>query len=293
MKQSIFKNWAELVRFPNLFTVPGDILLGMAAVSSVAGFSLGKYLYVLIISLLLYAGGMILNDVMDYDEDKKLRSKRVLPSGRISLDAAKISVVICFALAAIMAHFFNQSVFVITIILILCVYFYDGPSRRIPQLGFVSMGACRSLNILLGAVAISEVNTPALVVALCEGAYIYAVCVIAHNETSKLPSQAWCKLPLTVIAVSLVIIIFSTPFNIFSLAAALFLLWSTFNIVKDLNETLPVSKIPPNIGRLIRNLIPLQFCLAITVAPHWLYILLPLMLAIPLCAKSAKKVTMS
>ena len=293
MKTSVIKDWAELVRLPNLFTVPGDILLGMAAVSFSADFKISTYFYVLIISLLIYSGGMILNDIMDFEEDKRLRSKRVLPSGRVSLDSAKISVVICFAIAAILAHLCNQSVFVITVLLILCVYFYDGPSRRIPQLGFISMGSCRALNVILGAVAIGQITTPVLVVALCEGIYIYAVCVIAHNETSKLPSQAWCKLPLTIIVSSLLIILFSTPINIFSLLAAIYVIWSTFNIVKDLNEFLPVSKIPFNIGRLIRNLIPLQFCLAVAVAPNWWYLILPLMLILPICTQSAKKITMS
>ena len=31
-------NWMELVRFPSLFTVPGDHLLGMAAVNALTGF---------------------------------------------------------------------------------------------------------------------------------------------------------------------------------------------------------------------------------------------------------------
>lgn len=293
MNKNVLKNWAELVRLPNLFTVPGDILLGMCAVSSVASLSLTSYFYVLSISLLLYGGGMILNDIMDYEEDKQARSHRVLPSGRIAIEWAKVAVVSCFSLAVILSHFYSQSVFVITILLIGVIYLYDGPSRKIPHLGFVTMGACRSLNILLGAVAISNINFAALLVALCEGAYIYGVCVIAHNETKALPKPFWCKFPLFVVAITIIYLIFYNSFALFSIISGLFIFFTTYMIVKDLNKMLPVKSIPPYIGKLIRNLIPLQFCLALCVAPQYWYLCLALMLSLPLCVKLAKKITMS
>ncbi|WDE97470.1 UbiA family prenyltransferase [Lentisphaera profundi] len=293
MNKNRIKDWAELVRLPNLFTVPGDILLGMCAVSSFTQLNLTSYLYALFISLLLYSGGMILNDIMDYKEDKEARPQRVLPSGRISLKWAKAATVSCFSTAIILSHFHSQKLFIISLVLVLVIYLYDGPSRKIPQMGFVTMGMCRSLNILLGALAISDINFVVILVAFCEGAYIYAVCIIAHNETKCLPKNIWCKLPLIIILISVSYLVFYSDFSWLSISAALFILWSTFNIVKDLNDLLPVSKIPMYIGKLIRNLIPLQFCLALCVAPKYWYLCLVLMLCLPLCAKLAKKVTMS
>jgi 1,4-dihydroxy-2-naphthoate octaprenyltransferase len=293
MNKNVLKDWAELVRLPNLFTVPGDILLGMCAVSSMAQLSLSTYLFVLIISLLLYAGGMILNDIMDYDEDKLARSQRVLPSGRISMGAAKKSVIICFLLALIMSYQHSLNLFIIAFLLVILIYLYDGPSRKVPQLGFIAMGGCRSLNILLGAVAISDLNFAALLVAFCEGAYIYGVCVIAHNETKSLPKPFWCKFPLLIVSLTVTYLIFHTGFSILSIVSGVFLLFTTYMIIKDLNELLPVAKIPPYIGKLIRNLIPLQFCLALCVAPQYWYLCLMLMLSLPFCVKSAKRITMS
>ena len=293
MKKNVLKDWAELVRFPNLFTVPGDILLGMCAVSSIATLSLSSYLYALLISLLLYAGGMILNDIMDYDEDKQARPHRVLPSKRISLDRAKLAVASFFAIALLLSYFHSQNLFIISFILVVVIYLYDGPSRKVPQLGFFSMGACRSLNILLGAVAISDINFAALLVAFCEGAYIYGVCVIAHNETKSLPKPFWCKFPLVIVGVTVAYLCLYTNFAWLGVIAGLFLIATTYNIVKDLNNLLPVAKIPPYIGKLIRNLIPLQFCLALCVAPQYWYLCLILMLSLPLCVRLAKKITMS
>ncbi len=283
----------ELVRFPNLFTVPGDILLGMAAVNALTGFKPLVFLYTCVISILLYGGGMVLNDILDFDEDLRERPDRVLPSGRISFNQAWQGVIIAFGLALLLSFFISLKMVLVTALIITAVYLYNGPSRKVPKLGFAVMGSCRSFNIILGATALGEFNNALLLVALIEGAYIYGVCVIAHNETKTLPSPFWCKFPLILIAIAVFFSWVSLKFPWQGIIAGLYLLWSTFNIVKNLTPQLPVGKIPPQIGRLIRNLIPLQFCLALCLAPQLWYICLGLMLGLPICAKYAKKFTMS
>ena len=286
-------NWMELVRFPNLFTVPGDILLGMAAVNGLMGFQPLTFLYTCLISMLLYGGGMVLNDMLDFNEDLRERPDRVLPSGRISFNQAWQGIIIAFGSALLLSFFISLKMVFVTALIIVAIYLYNGPSRKVPKLGFGVMGSCRSLNIILGATALGEWNKVLLLVALIEGAYIYGVCVIAHNETKALPTPFWCKFPLILIAIAVGVALLSTQFPWQGLLAGLYLLWATFNIVKDLTPQLPVAKIPPQIGRLIRNLIPLQFCLALCLAPHLWYICLGLMLGLPFCAKYAKKFTMS
>ncbi len=68
----ILHSWLELVRLPNLFTVPGDILVG-AFLAGIAKNELSVIFPVIIISLSLYISGLILNDYADYEIDKEER----------------------------------------------------------------------------------------------------------------------------------------------------------------------------------------------------------------------------
>ena len=298
------KDWLELIRFPNLFTLPGDILVGASVSLAFMDFSWVRFGLLCLISALLYAGGLILNDCMDYDEDMRERPDRVLPSGRIKLSTAYAVVVVFFILALALAWSVCFASFVVSAFLILAIYLYDGPARKKPKLGFFVMGLCRGLNILLGAtIALGLDFSPSgwLLLSLafiCETAYIYCVCVIAHSETSHLPSQFWCRFPLNlVIAISVAILLLGLSvgsFSWFGLVAAVYLIYSTRKLTDGLNDTLPVEQIPPYIGKLIRNLIPLQFCLVLCIngADYWLPALI-FAFSLPLTAGLAKKWSMS
>ncbi|MEU3895025.1 UbiA family prenyltransferase, partial [Streptomyces sp. NPDC029519] len=72
--------WAELLRLPALFTVPGDALAGAAAAGARPG---PRTLLAIGSSLCLYEAGMALNDWADRAEDAVERPHRPLPSGRI------------------------------------------------------------------------------------------------------------------------------------------------------------------------------------------------------------------
>ncbi|OSC55651.1 prenyltransferase, partial [Streptomyces sp. 4F] len=77
--------WAELLRLPALFTVPGDALAGAAAAGARPG---PRTLLAIGSSLCLYEAGMALNDWADRAEDAVERPHRPLPSGRIRPAAA-------------------------------------------------------------------------------------------------------------------------------------------------------------------------------------------------------------
>ncbi|MZG15114.1 prenyltransferase, partial [Streptomyces sp. SID5914] len=77
--------WAELLRLPALFTVPGDALAGAAAAGARPG---PRTLLAIGSSLCLYEAGMALNDWADRAEDAAERPHRPLPSGRIRPAAA-------------------------------------------------------------------------------------------------------------------------------------------------------------------------------------------------------------
>ncbi|KKL67904.1 hypothetical protein LCGC14_2130300, partial [marine sediment metagenome] len=76
--------WAQLLRAPNLLTVPGDPIVGYLLVAAVTGQGIGPRIVLAgAISLLFYAAGLIQNDYFDLAEDRRDRPDRPLPSGRV------------------------------------------------------------------------------------------------------------------------------------------------------------------------------------------------------------------
>ncbi|MBX4179543.1 prenyltransferase, partial [Streptomyces geysiriensis] len=71
--------WAELLRAPAAFTVPGDVLAGTAAAGTRPT---GRTALAAGASLCLYEAGMALNDWADREEDATARPHRPLPDGR-------------------------------------------------------------------------------------------------------------------------------------------------------------------------------------------------------------------
>ena len=93
---------AELVRLPNLFTAMADVAMGFLFVQPRFGRKLWMHIETMLTPLgmwvlgllvaassLLYAAGVVLNDVFDVERDRDERPERPLPSGRISLRAAR------------------------------------------------------------------------------------------------------------------------------------------------------------------------------------------------------------
>src|SRR5713226_7252494 len=79
--------YAQLVRLPNVFTALADICLGGLAAGALPDHLL-PFGLLLLSSACLYSGGMVLNDLYDFEQDKRERPQRPLPSGRISRRAA-------------------------------------------------------------------------------------------------------------------------------------------------------------------------------------------------------------
>ncbi|MFH8731056.1 MULTISPECIES: SCO3242 family prenyltransferase [unclassified Streptomyces] len=141
--------WAELLRLPALFTVPGDALAGASAV----GLRPGRGTFLAIgSSLCLYEAGMALNDWADRAEDAVDRPHRPLPSGRIRPAAALAAAGAFTAGGLALAHRAGRPATLLATALAGTVWAYDLGLKR-TQAGPVAMAAARGLDVLLGAAA--------------------------------------------------------------------------------------------------------------------------------------------
>ncbi|WP_330308690.1 MULTISPECIES: SCO3242 family prenyltransferase [unclassified Streptomyces] len=141
--------WAELLRLPALFTVPGDALAGAAAIGVRPN---SRTLLAIGSSVCLYEAGMALNDWADRAEDAVERPHRPLPSGRVRPAAALVAAGALTAAGLALADRAGRPALAVAVPLAATVWAYDLALKRTPA-GPAAMATARGLDVLLGATA--------------------------------------------------------------------------------------------------------------------------------------------
>lgn len=156
------KPWLELVRLPNCFTAMTDVLAGAWLVGA---FAFSPVLALLALSsAYLYAFGIALNDVADVEVDRVERPNRPLPSGRVSMSAARrlMAVLLIAGLALvggagwlqsssanIVASFSLLQLLLVGLALVGAIASYNLLAKA-TFAGPAVMGLCRALNLMMG-----------------------------------------------------------------------------------------------------------------------------------------------
>ena len=172
----------ELVRLPNIFTAPADVVMGMA-VSGAPPSPTNALL--LLASALAYAGGMALNDAFDAPLDAVERPERPIPSGRLARAAAFWIGAACLAACVVLAAVAGRAPLAIAALLAAAIVLYDGAAKG-TWAGPATMAACRALNaglgVSVGVVGLSSVQ-PMAVLFL----YILVVTIVSRFEVIAAP----------------------------------------------------------------------------------------------------------
>lgn len=181
-----WKPYAQLVRLPNVFTAFADICLGAMASGALPDRWLA-FVLLLLASGCLYAAGMVWNDYFDFEQDRRERPFRPLPSGKISCrtafllgSALLVAGVLFAALVGLATESFLPVLF--ALLLVACILFYDGGLKQ-TSFGPIAMGGCRFFNVLLGLSAGSVwAGSWGFQIALVIGLYIIGVTWFARTE---------------------------------------------------------------------------------------------------------------
>jgi len=180
--------WLRLFRLPNLPTAPGDAAAGAALAASAAGLDVRPAAVVAAsaAALLLYMYGLVDNDIAGLERDRTAAPERPLPSGAISLRAAKAARAVCWGLAFLAgaAAGLPPAWWLGAGILLVAVLAYN----RLK--GVWLMGLCRALSVVCGAAAVMpraaswrEWPIAVLVVmALGWTAYVAAITKLSEGE---------------------------------------------------------------------------------------------------------------
>lgn len=185
------RTYLQLMRFPAVFTAAADIFLGFTLTHPEFGRSSPATDALQLVLLLaassgLYLAGMVLNDVFDVEEDRVERPGRPIPSGRITAARGWQVAIALLLLGLTAAALTGRDSVAVATGIVVAVFLYDGVLKQ-TILGPPAMGACRTLNIMLGASAVEGgVSNPVvLIIALGMGGYVMGVTWFARCEAGS------------------------------------------------------------------------------------------------------------
>jgi 4-hydroxybenzoate polyprenyltransferase len=266
------KAWMQLLRPPNLLTVPGDPIAGfflaqwltpckplVAAWPCVAG------------SFLLYMAGLISNDYFDLKEDSAQRPNRPLPSGAVKPAAAIAVTIVLAALGIGSASFAGVAAAIVAASLAATIAVYNIWLKKVPIIGPFCMGSCRGLSLLLGAAFFGQdavFSSLPLLAAAGITFYVTAVTRIAASETEEMEIGGDRWRPLINIGLCFTAIMFfvesssrtkltaagGTSIIVAGLAALMTLFWALYCGTRLTGEPEP-AVVSTTVGKYLRGLL--------------------------------------
>ena len=275
----VFRAYAALVRLPNLFTSPPDVILGAAIVVSLGRtVSIGSVIGLSVASVLLYAAGTTLNDYFDAAEDERERPERPIPSGTVSRTSALVFGAMLLSGGVVVALLAaGPTGGVVAAILAMLILLYDGVFKG-TVVGFLFMGASRGTNVLLGtAVAVSPTALPtwALSVPVVITLYIASVTYMAEHETSEGDTEpvlvAMGGVVVAVAGVVGVLTLRAPPLVDVGVSAAIlvgFVAWTGRALRRAYLDPLPRT-VGPAVGACVLGLIALTASFAAVAGAGW------------------------
>lgn len=179
-----FRPWLELMRLSNAPTIISNVLVGWAIGLHSSGHASWEGIVPTSIAmLLLYVGGMALNDVMDVQIDRGERPRRPIPSGNISRFAATGFVMACFAIALGLLATRDWMALSYGFVLMVAIILYNAlHARRAATV--ILMGLCRGLVYLTAALAVGGTPLWSVMALLSTAMVVYVLLfsLVARGE---------------------------------------------------------------------------------------------------------------
>lgn len=183
------REYLLLIRLPNVFTAPSNILTGYFAAVTVAEANSVHLIALMVSSGLLYIGGIVLNDYFDIEIDKRERPFRPLPSGNISKRHALAIAMVAMLIANTIALVLGPISFAVSLVLTFAIILYDYRLKH-GLSGPFAMGSTRFLNVIFGASpALLYLNNHSYAIVGTAAAslflYIVAITFLSKKETGN------------------------------------------------------------------------------------------------------------
>jgi 4-hydroxybenzoate polyprenyltransferase len=179
-------HFIKIARPANILTAISDIVAGFA-VAGVLFYpeitSQYKEALLLVLATIgLYGGGIVFNDIFDFEDDKINRPERVLPSGKISMTEAVLFGSGLFLLGVVAAFFVSTVSGILATAICVLALSYDKYAKHQAFLGPLNMGLCRSLNLFLGMSIVTETIYQMWFIGFIPLIFIAAITLVGQKE---------------------------------------------------------------------------------------------------------------
>jgi 4-hydroxybenzoate polyprenyltransferase len=183
------KDYLLLIRLPNVFTTPSNILAGYFAAVTVAQADSMHLIALMVSSGFLYVAGIVLNDYFDIEIDKRERPSRPLPSGNISKRHALDIAVVALLIANSIAFVLGPVSLAVSLALTLAIIAYDYRLKH-GLSGPFAMAGTRFLNVIFGASPVLlYINNHSYAIVGAAAAsiflYIVAITILSKKEAGN------------------------------------------------------------------------------------------------------------
>ena len=209
----MLRQYLLLIRAPNLFTVPSNIMSGYFAVTPANNADLGQLLSLIISSVFLYISGIVLNDYFDIEVDRKERPNRPLVSGGITKRSALIIAGASIITANILAFLVSWASLVVSASLTAVIIAYNYRLKRNAVSNPLTMASARFLNVVLGgssalglSLIMHQTHTELVFVAFSLFLYTAAISVLSRKEIAD-PENPSLRSSWVAIAISFSIVV--------------------------------------------------------------------------------------
>ncbi|CQR73782.1 prenyltransferase [Sporomusa ovata DSM 2662] len=139
----------KITRAPNLITAITDVIAGAFIVSGGIP-EITVLMPLCLISVCLYAAGVVQNDIVDAKSDAVERPERPLPSGAINIIDAYYLSAVFFLSGLFLAKMIGTLTLLISTLIVVSVFVYNCRAKNSRVFGSLIMGLCRALNLSLG-----------------------------------------------------------------------------------------------------------------------------------------------
>ena len=201
-----------LIRAPNLFTVPSNILSGYFATTLIGDADITQLLLLIFSSIFLYVAGIILNDYFDINVDRKERPNRPLASGQITKRSALLLATSSIVAGNVLSWSVSWNSFIISFCLTIVIFIYNYWLKRNPAGNPLTMGSARFLNVLLGGSSalglVTKMDLTLVFVSYCLFLYTASISLLSLKEIStseRLSNKEWIPIVLSFLSVLLTI----------------------------------------------------------------------------------------
>jgi heme O synthase-like polyprenyltransferase len=188
----------RLIRAPNIITSISNVCAGAFIIASLQSTLplFGPLFKLMLCSAMMYACGIIWNDIFDLEVDKKVRPNRPLPSGAIKISTAFTISAIFSILTILISATISLTAVLLCLSIMISALLYDTWWKHNDWAGSVAMGLCRSLNLSLGFCVFSSFSfhpdDPYLAIAIFftgfHFLYIFSVTYVGTMQEGQAPN---------------------------------------------------------------------------------------------------------